>query len=99
MPPPVPRPPGRSWIALVYYYIAALIGLVIVITGAIIAVNSAVDALFFDPPPEQQEFVYYDEDDRGDHLESALKGLLTAAVGAPIFWWHVRQARRTDQLC
>jgi hypothetical protein len=89
-----------SWVTLLYYYLAALTGLVIVIVGAIMAVNSGVDAIFFEPPAqpsaEQNVYCYDCPNDRGDALEDALKGALTAAVGFPIFLWHIRNARRKE---
>ena len=88
-----------SWVTLLYYYLAALTGLVIVIVGAIMAVNSGVDAIFFEKPqpPAEQDFYCYDcPNDRGDALEDAVKGALTAAVGFPIFLWHIRNARRKE---
>ncbi len=101
LPPPPPGSAGgsprQSWIALLYFYLVAIIGLVIVITGAIIAVNSFVDWIFFDPPPDPPEGEFYGfYEDRDDKLKVALQGLLTAAIGAPIFWWHLREARRRD---
>lgn len=90
-----------SWVTLLYYYLAALTGLVIVIVGAIMAVNSGVDAIFFEPPEQsstEQDFYCYDcPNDRGDALEDALKGALTAGVGFPIFLWHIRNARRKEE--
>ena len=75
-----------------YFYVAALIGLIIVITGALIAVNSFVEWIFFDQPEPRDGF-YGSHEDRDDKLQTALQGMLTAAVGAPLFWWHLREAR------
>ena len=88
-----------SWVSLLYFYLAALTGLIIVIVGAIMAVNSGVDALFFEPvdrPPGEDFYCYGCADDRGDELKEALKGVLVAAVGMPIFLWHIRHARRRE---
>jgi hypothetical protein len=85
----------HTWVPYAYYYLAALIALAIVLTGVIRAVNATVDGIFFEPPQDQAEY-YYGNDDRGDHFEDALQGVLSAAVGAPIFLWHLRQARRDE---
>ena len=91
--------PKPSWVSLLYYYLAALTGLIIVITGAIMAINAGVDAIFFEPvdrPDGEEFFCYGCADDRGDELKEALKGALVALVGWPIFLWHIRHARRRE---
>ncbi len=96
---------GRhSWVAPVYYYLAALIGLLVVVVGALMAVNALMDAIFFEEAPgtavegfQGFEDVGGFDEDRGDKLEGVVRGLMTAAVGAPVVWWHLRQARRRDQ--
>lgn len=81
-----------------YFYLVAMIGLVIVITGALIAVNSFVEWIFFDRPLEPSEGEFYGfHEDRDDKLKTALQGVVTAAIGAPIFWWHLREARNRDR--
>ena len=67
---------GVHWATLVYYYLAALIGLVTMIVGAIVFVSALV----------------------AGEAEVSLGGLLSGAVGAPVFLWHLREARRREGL-
>jgi Domain of unknown function (DUF5671) len=95
--PPPAQPRRLSWVGLLYFYAAALIGLITILVGALIAANALIDAIFFEAPVvPDNEFVFSSSDDRGDKFEEALRGLVTAAIGFPIFWWHIRQARRQE---
>jgi hypothetical protein len=40
--------PRTSWISLLYYYMAALIGLIVIVVSLIIAANALIDAAFLD---------------------------------------------------
>jgi hypothetical protein len=112
---------GR-WIPIVYYYLATLVGLVILLVGVIGGLQSLVDVVFpqlssevrfaeptlergpdspgvaREPTDEERESA------RADSLERArlggyaggLRGLIAALVGAPVFLWHLRQARRKE---
>ena len=95
----------HSWVAPVYYYLAALIGLIVVVVGALLAVNALMDAIFFEEAngPALEGFQGFEEvggfnEDRGDKLEGVLRGLMTAAVGASVVWWHLQRARRREQV-
>lgn len=102
-----PRP---SWATFVYYYLAALIGLIVIVTGAVNIAQGLTTAIF---PPDtglayvtgpgggvdlfpSDPFSRFEEVDRTDGLRDALEGLLTAAVGVPVFWWHLNEARRRE---
>lgn len=103
----------RSWVTLLYYYVAALIGLIIVIVGILIALHALLDVIFFEDPLEgltsdsstvtSGDTVQFAElpgpfsPSRGDKAKLILRGLVTAAVGAPVFWWHLREARRSER--
>lgn len=110
---------GR-WIPLVYYYLAAAIGLTIMLVGLIGGlhglVKSAIPAIadevrFADverpigpdgrreeisEPERERRKAEAIENARLSGFAAALEGLVTAAVGAPVFFWHVRQARRRE---
>ena len=44
------RPTGsrRSWVTLLYFYVAVLTGLILIIVGAIWVLNALVDVIFFE---------------------------------------------------
>ncbi len=112
---------GR-WIPLVYYYLATVIGLSIILVGLIGGLQGLVTAAL---PQISDEVRFADveraigpdgrrreldererevrkqeaiEDARLIGYGAALEGLVTAVVGAPVFLWHVRQARRREPL-
>lgn len=86
-----------SWIGLLYFYVAALIGLGFVLVGTTMALTGAakavVPSVYYDGPCE-----YCDSKEhvRKDGLENALSGGITNVIGAPVLIWHLRQARRRD---
>ena len=92
----------RSWVTLLYFYLAAIIGLSIMITGTLIAAHALLDVIFYEGPNtnvgmDGSEFqMLGGVPDRGDEFQTVLRGLVTAAVGFPVFWWHLRQAQRAD---
>ncbi len=96
---------GKSWVTLLYFYVGALVGLVVLITGVLIALNALVDVIFFEAPPSPPEEFgefgdlggFTSDDDRGDKFEVLVRGLLTAGVGFVVFWWHLRHARRSEE--
>ena len=88
---------------MLYYYVAALIGLIIIIVGALIAVHALLDIIFFEDPLKGAEGADFEGfrgvsgfEDRGDKFQNMLRGLVTAGVGFPVFWWHLRHAQRAD---
>lgn len=129
-----PRRTGR-WIPVVYYYLATVIGLVILLVGVIQGLRGLAKAAF----PELSDEVRYAEPEHGfegremmapeDRIaperkkeiskaelvklkaarkeeairrarlggfSEAVEGLIAAMVGAPVFFWHLRQARRKE---
>lgn len=111
---------GR-WIVFAYYYLAALIGLVMMVIGGVKGLNGLVHMAV----PETSNEVRYateryryegpeakpeklsraeearleeeaKEDARNVALGDLLTGAATAAVGAPVMAWHLRQARRRE---
>lgn len=90
------RSTASSWVPLLYFYSAALISLIPILIGLIIAVNGIVDFIFFDRP-EGGDFSFTGVDeDRGDKLIDILKALLTAGVGVGVSWWHMREATKRE---
>ena len=112
---------GR-WIPLVYYYLATVIGLTIMLVGLIGGLQGLVKAAIpqisdearyaqverplvrsgrqidFDEEAEERARANAIENARLSGFAAALEGLVTAAVGAPIFLWHLRQARRSEPI-
>jgi hypothetical protein len=90
------RSTASSWVPLLYFYSAALISVIPILIGLIIAANGIVDLIFFDPPQGGEfSFTGLDED-RGDKLIDILKALLTAGVGVGVSWWHIREAGKRE---
>lgn len=110
---------GR-WLPLVYYYLATLVGLTLLLTGLIgglgglvtAALPSASDPFLYEVPPppppfeggpieESPEDTAEREADALDRARrsgfaGAIRGGATAAVAFPVFFWHLRQARRKE---
>lgn len=109
---------GR-WLPLVYYYLATVVGLVLLLVGVIGGLNGLVHAAFprlsdevrfstsaFAPDERAPRRVTEREREvarreaidlaRLGGYSDALEGLITAVVGAPVFFWHLRQARRRE---
>lgn len=122
---------GR-WLPLVYYYLATVVGLVIMLIGLITGLQGLIDAAFpslsddvryaspeYAPPQPQpgdekapreptaaevQKAKVEAEKAKEDATERArlggfakgLRGLVSVVVGAPVFFWHLRQARRKE---
>jgi hypothetical protein len=104
----VPRRAGRadsvmasthrgSWIGSLYFYAAALIGLVFVLVGLTSGLQGAARASL--------PGVYYDGkcdycDTKAqvrDHgIADVVSGFVFTGIGAPVLLWHLRQARRRD---
>ena len=80
---------------------AALIGAIVIITGAIQATDGILIALFPDETPTVEGFQGFDPaftgpQDTEDGLRKLLGGILTIVVGAPVFVWHLNEARRRE---
>jgi hypothetical protein len=113
--------PRRRWLPLVYYYLATLVGLVVLLFGVIGGLNGLVQAALPQLAPEvrfavserapapeggQQRDLSEAEkaEIRAEAIDNAraagffnaLRGLVATLVGAPIFLWHLRQARRRE---
>lgn len=107
-----------KWLPLVYYYLATVIGLAILLFGLIGGLNGLVRAAF---PKVSDELIYREPpfDERGRPLKvsaketaafeseaidrarrrgfsEALDGLVATVVAGPVFFWHLRQARRRE---
>lgn len=108
---------GR-WLPLVYYYLATLVGLSLLLAGLIGGLHGLVTAAF---PSTASEFIYFEPpfDEKGRPVKEsnseesereaealerarrsgfagAIQGGTTAIVGFPVFFWHLRQARRKE---
>ena len=86
-----------SWIASAYFYLAALTGLVFVLTGATIGLlgmaKAAFPGIYYDGPCE---YCSTKDEIRDDGWEGLISGGVTTAVGAPVLVWHLRQVRRRE---
>ncbi|MBW3589793.1 MAG: hypothetical protein KY429_10275 [Actinobacteria bacterium] len=117
-----PQPRKGRWIPLVYYYVATLIGLTILLIGLIGGLQGLVKAAIPQISDEvrfaERERAVFPDDARRDPKESdeehdrrradaierarigglaaGLNGMVAVVVGAPVFAWHLRQARRKE---
>jgi hypothetical protein len=102
-----PGRPRPSWATFVYYYLAALIGAIVIISGGIRLAGGITKTIF--PPRESPGFESFGglgpgvdlappgpREERTEGVRDALEGILIAGVGAPIFWWHLNEARRRE---
>lgn len=117
------QPRKGRWIPLVYYYLATLIGLTILLVGLIGGLQGLVKAAIPQISDEvrfaeQERPVFPDDGRRGQEeksdeerarrradaierariggLAAGLNGMVAVVVGAPVFAWHLRQARRKE---
>lgn len=83
------RPDGRGAfvISQLYYYVAAVIGVGLVLGGAIAALFGVREMAF----PRAGETVR-------DGARSLLQGLVFAVPGALLLWTHLREARRREDV-
>lgn len=114
-----PAPVRGRWLPLVYYYLATVVGLTLLLVGLIGGLNGLVTAAF---PSTSDEYIYSDvvnvdrqekpikeskarEEARAAEVQerarlrgfaNAIRGGITALVAAPVFFWHLRQARRKE---
>jgi hypothetical protein len=106
-PPPPPagavaeQPAGRAplWPAAVYFRFAALIGLIVAVSGAI-SVTSAIASALFGNDLSQfgAGFTTFPGAIPGFSTtgESFARGLLTTGIGVLIMWWHLTEARKRE---
>ena len=114
--------PPRHWSGHVYYYTASLVGLSLVLFGAVGVMRGLLQAAVptaapefrysqeiyperLEPPStspqptlsptERRRQVAVDRI-RAEGLFRAVEGLSLAVVGAPVFVWHIRRARRRE---
>lgn len=116
-----PRPVKGRWLPLIYYYLATVVGLAILLVGLIGGLRGVVQAAFpktsdefrfsgfavREVTPEgrpvklrERETLRAEEDalDRARQagIADAFDGLIAALVAGPVFFWHLRQARRRE---
>jgi hypothetical protein len=118
-----PKPIKGRWLPLIYYYLATVVGLAILLVGLIGGLRGVVQAAFpktadeyryssfaVRPPevsPEGRpvkisERAQLDAEEaafdraRQAGIADAFDGLIAAVVAGPVFFWHLRQARRRE---
>jgi hypothetical protein len=106
----VDAPAGRprpSWATYVYYYLAALVGLFVIVSGAVNIAQGLTTAIFPEDEPTFNADLggsgvdlfssgQFETRDTEAGLRDAVGGILTVAVGVPVFWWHLNEARRRE---
>ena len=77
-----------------YYYVAAVVGVGLLL-GGVIAALIGVREWIFPATPDVTGSPYLEEGS-DDAIRSILGGLAFAIPGGLMFWWHLREARRRE---
>lgn len=83
------EPPSRAGyvISQLYYYIAAVVGVGLLLGGGIVAFLGVRTAVF--PVPREFETAR-------EGVRQLLHGLAVAGPGVLVLWWHLREARKRE---
>jgi hypothetical protein len=96
-PPPPPQATSNTtplWPGAVYFRVAALVGLITAVAGAV-GMSGAIASEIFGGSDIPQDFTGYPG--LVDNKEAILSGLLTTVVGLLVMWWHLTEARKREQ--
>ena len=101
----------RGWVVLLYFYVAALVGLGFLVVGATTFLFGAKNALVpqlglpaysYDTnlPTEEENRAAREwaiDDRRNGGFDSMLSGVILVGVGTPVLVWHLKRARRVGE--
>ena len=84
--------PGAFWARSLYFHAVAFIAYVVALGGVVATLFSLIDAAL---PPRCPTFAPVVCTDSEDALRAALNGLIVVLVAGTVWWWHLREGRRT----
>ena len=93
-----PAPPGNAgvpplWPSAVYFRVAALVGLIAAVSGAVGVCNALASTLLGNS--DVPDFTGYPG--ISNDGEDLVRGLLVAGVGLLVMWWHLNEARKRGE--
>jgi len=86
---------GVFWGSALYYHLVAFVSLQVLLTGAVAALVSLINAGFAQPCSGPYD--YGSCTDASSELRTALNGVIAMIVSGPVFWWHLREGRRVTR--
>ena len=89
--------PGASWGRSLYFHAVAFLAYVVALGGVVVTLFSLIDAAFAADCPATigEDLVFVVCTDADDALRTALNGLIVVLVAGTVWWWHLREGRRT----
>jgi MFS family permease len=91
--------PEAFWGRSLYFHLVALVSLGFLLGGAVVALNSLIDAVMpqcFTGPVEPLEVggIARECIARSEGLRNAVDGLIVVLVAGPVWFWHLREGRK-----
>lgn len=83
---------GAFWGRSLYFHGVAFIAYVVALGGVVATLFSLIDAALPPPCPPFVPFVCTDSEDA---LRRVLNGVIVVLVAGTIWWWHLREGRKT----
>jgi hypothetical protein len=91
-----PIPSGVFWGRSLYFHVVAFVAYVVTLGGVVATLFALIDAAFATGCPTTiGEELFVVCNDAGDSLRAAANGLVVVLVAGAIWWWHLREGRRT----
>ncbi len=89
--------PGVFWGRSLYFHGVAFVAYVVAFGGVVGTLFSLVEAALATDCPTTfgEDLAFVACTDAGDALRSALNGLIVVLVSGVVWWWHLREGRRT----
>lgn len=84
--------PGAFWGRSLYFYAVAFVGFVISLGGVVGVLFSLIDAALVPSCPTFGPLLCADA---GDAVRAAANGAIVTLVAGTVWWWHLREGRRT----
>ena len=88
---------GAFWGRSLYFHAVAFLAYVVALGGVVATLFSLIDAAFAADCPETigRDLGFLVCTDADDALRAALNGLIVVLVAGTVWWWHLREGRRT----
>ena len=88
---------GAFWGRSLYFHAVAFLAYVVALGGVVVTLFSLIDAAFAADCPATigEDLVFVVCTDADDALRTALNGLIVVLVAGTVWWWHLREGRRT----